>query len=169
MFALFILSYYKYHAPGNTQFAEVKPQFNSENISFGGYISTPFFPMIYPDDLTFEQVINCKASACIIHLIFVDFQIAEESIVEVLRKQLLDHEYNIIYLLVCTQMNCINYFLFWKPKQFYDSNRKRLGIVGGITFRPPVVISSGPALYIKFFANIGSSFGYKAQYSFVRG
>lgn len=63
--------------------AEVKPEFDSQNISFGGFISTPFFPMPYPDDLTFEQVINCKVSACSVHLIFVDFQIAEESIVEV--------------------------------------------------------------------------------------
>jgi len=40
--------------------------------------------MSYPDDLTFEQVINCKEyNECLIHLIFVDFQISEESIVEV--------------------------------------------------------------------------------------
>ncbi|XP_026807139.1 uncharacterized protein LOC113549855 [Rhopalosiphum maidis] len=119
----------------NIQLAEIKPEFNSANILFGGYISTPFFPMSYPDDLTFEQVINCKMyEECFIHLIFVDFQISEESIVE-----------------------------------FYDSNRKRLGVIGGITFRPPVIISSGPVLYIKFFANAGSSIGYKAQYSYVRG
>jgi hypothetical protein len=62
---------------------EATPEFNSENISFGGYISTPFFPISYPDDLTFEQVISCKIPVCLIHLIFVDFQIAEESIVEV--------------------------------------------------------------------------------------
>lgn len=63
---------------------EIKPEFNSANILFGGYISTPFFPIPYPDDLTFEQVINCKAfKECLIHLIFVDFQISEESIVEV--------------------------------------------------------------------------------------
>lgn len=68
---------------GNTQLAEVKPEFNSANISFGGYISTPFFPLSYPDDLTFEQVISCKIPVCLIHLTFVDFQIAEESIVEV--------------------------------------------------------------------------------------
>lgn len=65
--------------------AEIIPEFNKENISFGGYISTPFFPVSYADDLTFEQVINCNvATACLIHLIFVDFQIAEESVVEVL-------------------------------------------------------------------------------------
>lgn len=70
---------------GNIQLVEIKPEFNSANILFGGYISTPFFPMSYPDDLTFEQVINCKAytDECLIHLIFVDFQISEESIVEV--------------------------------------------------------------------------------------
>ncbi|VVC26000.1 CUB domain,Low-density lipoprotein (LDL) receptor class A repeat,Low-density lipoprotein (LDL) [Cinara cedri] len=120
----------------NTQLAEIKPEFNNKaNISFGGYVSTPFFPISYPNDLTFEQVINCKASVtCLIHLIFVDFQIAEESIIE-----------------------------------FYDSDRKRLGVTGGITFRPPVMLSSGPMLYIKFFANAGSSIGYKAQYSCVQG
>lgn len=64
--------------------AEIKPEFNLADILLGGYISTPFFPMSYPDDLTFEQVINCKAyNDCLIHLIFVDFQISEESIVEV--------------------------------------------------------------------------------------
>jgi len=74
-----------YHI-GNIQIAEIKPEFKSENILFGGYISTPFFPMSYPDDLTFEQVINCKEyNECLIHLIFVDFQISEESIIEVSR------------------------------------------------------------------------------------
>lgn len=53
--------------------------------------------------------------------------------------------------------------------KFYDSDRKRLGITGGVTLRPPVILSSGSVLYIKFFANAGSSIGYKAQYSFVRG
>lgn len=61
----------------------MKPEFHLENISYGGYISTPFFPLSYPDDLTFEQVIKCKLSGCTIHLIFVDFQIAEGSVVEV--------------------------------------------------------------------------------------
>lgn len=62
---------------------EMKPEFSSTNVSFGGYISSPFFPISYPDDLTFEQVINCKATVCLVHLIFVDFQIAEGSVVEV--------------------------------------------------------------------------------------
>lgn len=70
---------------GNIQLAETKPEFGSTNISFGGYISTPFFPISHPNDLTFEHVINCKVSvtACRIHLIFEDFLIAEESVVEV--------------------------------------------------------------------------------------
>lgn len=52
--------------------------------------------MSYPDDLTFEQVINCKVSACIIHLIFVDFQIAEESIMEVIPcTQLINYVYTV--------------------------------------------------------------------------
>lgn len=68
---------------GNIQIAEVKPEFNSANISFGGYISSPFFPISYSDDLIFEQVINCKLLVCKIHLIFVDFQIAEGSAIEV--------------------------------------------------------------------------------------
>lgn len=65
--------------------AENKFEFSSMNISFGGYVSTPFFPISYPDDLSFEQMINCKvvSSSCQIHLIFMDFQIAEESVVEV--------------------------------------------------------------------------------------
>lgn len=77
------LYFYYYIVIGNTQLAEIKPEFNTANISFGGYISTPFFPVPYPDDISFEQVINCKVSKCTIHLIFVDFQIAEESVVEV--------------------------------------------------------------------------------------
>lgn len=68
---------------------EIKSESNSTesvlNNSFGGYISTPFFPTSYSDDLTFEQVVNCKIATCLVHLIFVDFQIAEESIVEVSR------------------------------------------------------------------------------------
>lgn len=68
---------------GNIQLVEKKPEFNYANISFGGYVSTPFFPISYSDDLTFEQVISCKESMCLIYLIFMDFQISEESIVEV--------------------------------------------------------------------------------------
>lgn len=61
---------------------EKTPEFNCVNISFGGYVSTPFFPISYSDDLTFEHVVNCNEPVCLIYLIFVDFQIAEKSIVE---------------------------------------------------------------------------------------
>ncbi|XP_050436674.1 uncharacterized protein LOC126843295 isoform X2 [Adelges cooleyi] len=119
----------------NTQLAEMKPELDSTNTSLGGFISTPFFPSPYADDLSFEQVIDCKSDAeCKIQLIFVDFLIAHESTVE-----------------------------------FYDSDRKRLDTAEGALTRPPALLTSGPTLYVKFFANGVSSVGYKAQYSFIHG
>lgn len=39
----------------------------------------------------------------------------------------------------------------------------------GARFRPPVIVNSGPSLLIRFYANGGTGFGYKAFYSFVMG
>ncbi|XP_022193710.2 uncharacterized protein LOC111051493 [Nilaparvata lugens] len=53
--------------------------------------------------------------------------------------------------------------------EFYDWNGQRLDVSSGIEFRPPVILSSGPSLLIRFYANGGSGIGYKASYSFVTG
>lgn len=53
--------------------------------------------------------------------------------------------------------------------QFYDWNGQRLDVSSGARFRPPVVVSTGPSLLIRFYANGGASLGYKAFYSFVIG
>lgn len=53
--------------------------------------------------------------------------------------------------------------------QFYDWNGQRLDVSSGTRFRPPVIVNTGPSLLIRFYANGGTGFGYKAFYSFVIG
>ncbi|XP_051171893.1 uncharacterized protein LOC127288463 isoform X2 [Leptopilina boulardi] len=53
--------------------------------------------------------------------------------------------------------------------EFYDWNGQRLDVSSGVRFRPPVIVSSGPSLLIRFYANGGTGLGYKAFYSFVLG
>lgn len=44
-----------------------------------------------------------------------------------------------------------------------------MDVSSGARFRPPVIMSSGPSLLIRFYANGGTGLGYKAFYSFVIG
>ncbi|XP_071445111.1 uncharacterized protein Culd [Hetaerina americana] len=53
--------------------------------------------------------------------------------------------------------------------EFYDWNGTRLEVSSGAQFRPPVVLSSGPSLLVRFYANGGTGLGYKATYSFLTG
>ncbi|XP_014211178.1 uncharacterized protein LOC106641309 isoform X2 [Copidosoma floridanum] len=53
--------------------------------------------------------------------------------------------------------------------EFYDWNGQRLDVSSGARFRPPIIVSSGPSLLIRFYANGGTGLGYKAFYSFVLG
>ncbi|XP_066589069.1 uncharacterized protein Culd isoform X2 [Prorops nasuta] len=53
--------------------------------------------------------------------------------------------------------------------EFYDFNGQRIDVSSGAKFRPPVIVSSGPSLMIRFYANGGTGLGYKAFYSFVIG
>ncbi|KAJ8917600.1 hypothetical protein NQ315_000083 [Exocentrus adspersus] len=99
------------------------------------YISSPFFPYLYPVDLSVEYVINCESlSPCRISLIFTDFLIADSSIIE-----------------------------------FFDWNEQRMYVTFGNQFRPPILISTGPSLVIRFYANGASNFGFRASYSYILG
>lgn len=51
--------------------------------------------------------------------------------------------------------------------KFFDGQNRRLDVASGLTFRPRVLISSGPTLLLRFYANGGSGAGYKATYSFI--
>lgn len=51
--------------------------------------------------------------------------------------------------------------------EFYDWNGQRLTATSGVSFRPPVVQSSGPSMIIRFYANGGSALGYRALVSFL--
>ncbi|XP_068082158.1 uncharacterized protein Culd [Anabrus simplex] len=53
--------------------------------------------------------------------------------------------------------------------EFYDSNGQRMEISSGSVFRPPVILTTGPSLMIRFYANGGTNLGYKAIYSFING
>ncbi|KAJ8938488.1 hypothetical protein NQ318_020804 [Aromia moschata] len=52
---------------------------------------------------------------------------------------------------------------------FFDWNGQRMYVITGNIFRPPVIISTGPSLVIRFYANGASSLGFKASYSFILG
>ncbi|XP_014238252.1 uncharacterized protein LOC106659961 isoform X2 [Trichogramma pretiosum] len=51
--------------------------------------------------------------------------------------------------------------------EFYDWNGQRLDVSSGARFRPPIIVSTGPSLLVRFYANGGTGLGYKAFYSFV--
>ncbi|KAK0174857.1 hypothetical protein PV327_010578 [Microctonus hyperodae] len=53
--------------------------------------------------------------------------------------------------------------------EFYDWNGQRLDVSSGARFRPPIIVSTGPSLLIRFYANGGTNLGYKAFYSYVIG
>lgn len=42
-------------------------------------------------------------------------------------------------------------------------------VISGNIFRPPAILSSGPSLIIRFYANGASDFGFKASYAFILG
>ncbi|XP_059489398.1 uncharacterized protein LOC132204719 isoform X2 [Neocloeon triangulifer] len=51
--------------------------------------------------------------------------------------------------------------------EFYDWNGQRIDVTSGASFRPPIIISSGPSLLIRFYANGGFGLGFKATYTFL--
>lgn len=53
--------------------------------------------------------------------------------------------------------------------QFYDSDAQRLNVFMGNIFRPSLIISSGPTMLIRFFANGGTGLGYRANIAFLSG
>lgn len=47
-------------------------------------LTSPFFPQLYPSDLSNEYVVKCESKQpCRISLLFTDFMIADSSILEV--------------------------------------------------------------------------------------
>jgi hypothetical protein len=77
----FTLDYYtdrnKIHLTGFPKFG------NANNAS--QTLSTPFFPNLYPSDLTMEHVVTCESTneTCRITLVFTDFLVAAASIIDV--------------------------------------------------------------------------------------
>ncbi|XP_019866945.1 neuropilin and tolloid-like protein 1 isoform X2 [Aethina tumida] len=53
--------------------------------------------------------------------------------------------------------------------EFFDWNGQRMFVTDGDIFRPPVIVSSGPSLTIRFYANGAFNYGFKASYSFLLG
>lgn len=51
--------------------------------------------------------------------------------------------------------------------EIYDHDGERMHVYSGIIFRPPVIISNGPSLKIRFYANGGTGPGYKAKVTFL--
>lgn len=51
--------------------------------------------------------------------------------------------------------------------QIYDSNELLLGKYNGATFRPPIIMSNGPSILIRFSANAGSGLGYRAMVRYL--
>lgn len=53
--------------------------------------------------------------------------------------------------------------------QFFDWNGQRIFVTTGSLFRPPILISSGPSMIVRFYANGGTDIGFKLKYSYVLG
>lgn len=51
--------------------------------------------------------------------------------------------------------------------EIYDYDGERMHVYSGIIFRPPILISNGPSLMIRFYANGGTGPGYKAKATFL--
>ncbi|XP_046441188.1 uncharacterized protein LOC124192074 isoform X2 [Daphnia pulex] len=105
----------------------------------GGYISSPHFPAVYPQDYSNEiklqnlDFVNGTTSntGCIM-LIFDDYALGLSSFIEI-----------------------------------SDSNEVRQYALGSSLFRPPVVLIQSYRMAIRFFANGGRASGYRASYRFI--
>ncbi|KAK9886047.1 hypothetical protein WA026_014831 [Henosepilachna vigintioctopunctata] len=51
--------------------------------------------------------------------------------------------------------------------EFFDYNGFRMFVSTGNIFRPPILMSSGPSLAVRFYANGYTNLGYKASYTFL--
>lgn len=110
-----------------------------------------------------EYLVTCptEAPSCRVRILFSDFQLASVSIIEVtIDTPLLDR---------FSSPSPVGIIWVFENKKFYDWNGQRLDVSSGARFRPPVIVSSGPSLLIRFYANGGTGLGYKAFYSFVFG
>lgn len=53
------------------------------------------------------------------------------------------------------------------PFQVFDSDGQTLGKYSGSTARPPVTMSTGPTMLVRFAANGGTGLGYRAKLQFL--
>ncbi|XP_050689525.1 uncharacterized protein LOC126981911 [Eriocheir sinensis] len=97
-----------------------------------GYISSPFFPELYPKTHWMEYRLQANSDDTRIKLNFVDFLLSPWSYVEV-----------------------------------EDTNKTRVGVFSGSVFRPPVLVSSGPHITVRFSGNGETARGFNLRYSFV--
>ena len=52
--------------------------------------------------------------------------------------------------------------------EFFDSDGERIDVVSGASFRPPVILSKGPSLSVRFYANGNANgLGYRAKITFL--
>ncbi|XP_076265978.1 CUB and LDLa domain [Rhynchophorus ferrugineus] len=51
--------------------------------------------------------------------------------------------------------------------EFFDFNGQRMYVISGNIFRPLPVVTSGPSLTMRFYANGATNMGFKATYSFI--
>jgi len=82
-------------------------------------------------------------------------------------------DYSIEHVLTCKTDDCRIHLMFTdfqlatpSSMEFYDTDGQRLFYTGS-TFRPPILISSGPSLIVRFYANGVSDVGYKAKVTFI--
>lgn len=114
-------------------------------------VSTPFFPAYYPRDFENEQHFKCLSNqACRIHVNFIDFQISPSSVLEVSRNRR------------PLQMQSVN----WSQHLQLSEGNDSTVLLSGPS-RPPVFITSGATLSIKFKANGATALGYQALVSFI--
>lgn len=83
-------------------------------------------------------------------------------------------DYSVEHLLTCSIEACRIHLVFTDFQvatsstiEFLDSNGEIIVVVSGTSFRPPIILSTGPSMIVRFFANGGTNLGYKATLSFL--
>ncbi|XP_069689254.1 uncharacterized protein Culd isoform X2 [Periplaneta americana] len=109
----------------------------SSNVSHSGVLASPFFPSQYPRDLGIEYVVTCQP---------------DSTNTSSCRVRIVFRDFQLASASIM---------------EFYDWNGHRLDVSSGSLFRPPVILTTGPSMLVRFYANGGTGSGFKAIYSFV--
>ena len=83
-------------------------------------------------------------------------------------------DFGVEHLMTCNVEACRIHIIFTdfqvaksSTMEFFDSDGERIDVVSGLSFRPPVILSKGPSLIVRFYANGNNHLGYRAKVTFL--